>query len=300
MTPQHGLEVNTNNLREYEPYYDDGKTLQVDKIWWETVPEVAKQRILERISINLTSVPVPHEHSVSKTERERIAYTEHIDAFDYNHWCSARSDPYILYKIPERIKKLLVACNMSGNKPHPDIEEDWLPELPYTPCFARLGATSGKNDFPVRPLYTKQDLLTYLSQGNNTLVKRELSVDKDTYLVLMPWKEIPRRYEFRVFFRNNKVVSASQQFTTTLFNYTQEELQDLSECFQTLSFPVHYYEWTADTYWDPDTKTMRLIECNPFGAYTGCGASLFNWHNDRDIFSGKESPEFRYLSVINF
>jgi hypothetical protein len=301
----HNLLVNTNNLREYEPYFDDGKKVVIDPEWWKTIPERAKEQILAKLEPVFEPVKVPHEFTKSKTMNELLIYNAYIDAFDYPHWCSCLDRKIKLIKIPMYIKKYLVSCNLSGNKPHPDIDE-WLesvvPELPFKPCFARLGGTSGKNEKRPFPLFTRRDLLTYLTQGNYILVRREFTVeDKDTYIVLMPWVEFDFRHEFRVFFRDDKVIGASQQFTTRLFNYTQQELEELSKAFQNLSFPkVPYYEWTADVYWDPVFKKMNLIECNPFGAHSGAGASLFEWDRDRDIFDGKSEPEFRYLSVINF
>lgn len=303
----HGLEVNTNNLRAYEPYYDDGKDIIIDPTWWKTVPNEAKNNILYEMNPVFKEVKVPHDDpGLTKKPREKFIYNAYVDAFDYNHWYSAKDGECQLLKIPAYIKRLMAACNITGRKPHPDIVE-WIEDVypdgpPFKPCFARLGGTSGKNEKRPEPLETNEDLLRYLTQGNYILVRRELSVeDKDTYLILMPWIDIERKFEFRVFFRNNKVIGASQQFTGTLFNYTQEELEKLTKCFRKLSFPeVPYYEWTADVYWDPVKKKMNLIECNPYGAHSGAGASLFEWNRDREIFEGKSPPEFRYLSVINF
>ena len=137
-----------------------------------------------------------------------------------------------------------------------------------------------------------------LCGGNMVLVRREFAIpDKETYLVIQEWKDIVRRDEFRIFWRDGQITGASQQYTGLLFNYNEEELDTLQAALNCLQFPsIPYKEYTADVYWDGET--FQLIECNPFGAHSSSGAALFHWDKDYDVLYGTAPPEFRYLSII--
>jgi hypothetical protein len=37
---------------------------------------------------------------------------------------------------------------------------------------------------------------------------------------------------------------------------------------------------------------VQLVEINPFGALSGCGACLFNWVMDRKVLYGLEKAQF--------
>jgi hypothetical protein len=47
-----------------------------------------------------------------------------------------------------------------------------------------------------------------------------------------------------------------------------------------------YKEATLDIYYNNDRERIYLIECNPFGAWSAAGSSLFKWKTDYDILYG--------------
>lgn len=285
---------NNNNVREYEPYVDRDGKLIVDSEWWERVPVEIKSG-LEPDKIE--ELVFPHPVKEPKTELCGLVYLKYIDAFDFHKWCECLDRPYRLYVIPSNIKELIVSANITGHI-NDEIKE-WLPELPFKECFVRLSSTSGKNEKSVSKITTKKELLEYLCGGNSILLQREFCVkDKETFLIIQEWKNIEKRNEFRVFWKNGKITGASQQYWNTIFHYSQEELDLFEKAFNELSYPkVPYKDWIADVYWDG--QKFELIECNPFGASTGAGSSLFNWIDDYDILYGEKQAEFRYLSIIN-
>lgn len=306
--PEHKLDINNNNLREYEPYVETDHGITIDIAWWMTLTEYTKQLIHRRLTkigipILFSNVSIPHaDPDPQRTKYCMAVYTAYIEAFDFNVWADDVKADASCIKIPEYVKKQLAVCGSTGVKPNADIV-NWVtevyPQEVKQAYFARLSSTSGKNEKTPFPIENVQDLLRYLCQPNSILLKREYEVtDKDTYLILQPWKEIDKRYEFRAFFRNERVICASQQFCSYNFNYTQEELDTFQKALSEMTFPgIKYSEWVADVYWDGEQ--MCLIECNPYGAHCGAGSSLFNWHDDCDIFSGSLPGEFRYIHIVD-
>lgn len=51
-----------------------------------------------------------------------------------------------------------------------------------------------------------------------------------------------------------------------------------------------------DLLYDEDTRTVELVELNPFGVRSPCGSCLFQWIRDREVLydeNEKETVEFR-------
>jgi hypothetical protein len=55
---------------------------------------------------------------------------------------------------------------------------------------------------------------------------------------------------------------------------------------QDIECKIPYKEVTLDVYYDKETQNIFLIECNPFGAWSAAGSSLFEWKKDYDILYG--------------
>ena len=272
--------------------------------------DYAKQLIEKRLNavdahIIFTKVHVPHKWPGTRRSPVCYAiYTGYIDSFDYHIWAKDAKVNATCIKIPDSIKLELAECQQLDKKPSSAIV-DWIVKtwdentVLGQNYFARLSSTSGKNEKAPFPIKNATDLIHYLCRSNYILLNREYAVkEKDSYLILQPWKEIDKRFEFRAFFRDGRVICASQQFISRNFDYTQEELDIFQEALSELSFPnIKYIEWCADLYWDGEK--MQLIECNPYGAHSGAGAGLFNWEDDQDVFSGKKPGEFRYIHVLD-
>jgi len=288
---------NTVNIRSHEPYIFKEGVFHADETWWRTLNPIAKNNISDIVHTVVTErVSIPHDvtEEYRPNQLVKLAY---IESFDYQHW--GHINPCVkMVGIPVDMKKRLVSANVSGHV-HPDLHE-WIFSIPvpFEKCFVKLSGTSGKNEMKPLPILSSDDLENYLCGGNSILVQREFQVEtKDTFIVFVPWADIDPRNEFRVFCRNNKIICASQQFTSRNFQYAQQEISNFLEAFSAMCLQkIPYYEFTLDVYYSSAFHGMHLIEINPYGGHSGCGSSLFEWERDIAIFEGRFTPEFRYVS----
>ena len=331
-------DYNNGGLHEYDPYIiksDNGSIdVIIDKKWWESLSPFIQKLIRERLSdfeiddIGVPPIPpippIPPESNESDTscdpkgmEKLKILDQSYLDGFDYHIWYNNKmkngpQNVQMIYISPE-IKDILLYLHENYNDKS---IQSWLDKLttfknqindimvPDQKYFMRLSSTSGKNYQDVRPMCTTEDILSNLIK-NKIFVKREYGrKNKDTYLILIPWNDdMDERYEFRIFVKDGKLVAASQQWWSTLFNYTQEEIDIIDKAINNISFlkDIIYQDYIGDVYIDINEKVCKLVEINPYGAHCGAGSSLFNWITDYDILYNKvNDPQLRYLSVINY
>lgn len=123
----------------------------------------------------------------------------------------------------------------------------------------------------------------------------------DVYL--LPWVNIERVNEFRVFVCGNKITAISQQ---NLYQKLYSE-QNILKIPQNLHLIVDYFNkeivtkitWISSYSYDfaiVDNKPY-FIEMNCFGKEYAAGSALFHWLLDEDILYGKTGDdiiEFRY------
>jgi len=305
---------NTGNLRAYEPYYAQGDCLHVDTDFWlnDIIQSVTTKVLWPKLVLD-TQINVPHPVTATKTLEERTLYNAYADMFDAHLWAPKLGEKelgaYMLVNIPPHIKALILACNLSGRKPHESVVE-WIhttfTTLPHPECFIRLSGCSGKHDGGVPlPVTSWQDIMSYLCDGNYSLIKREFAyADKDTYIFLRRWETLLcAKFEFRIFVHHGQLVAASQQHPFKVFEYTDTERRRIvaalnafafSECFR----KVPYRSWVGDVWYNSTTERLQFIEANPYGAHSGSGSALFEWEADHALLTGKHVDKgviFRYL-----
>ena len=312
-------DYNNGGLHEYDPYIiksDNGSIdVIIDKKWWESLCPFIQKLIRERLSdFEIDDIEVPHESDEKGMNKLKILDQSYLDGYDYHIWYDSHmvngpKDVQMIYISPE-IKDILFEFYKNHNDKtlldklttfKNQIRDKMESGKEY---FMRLSSTSGKNWRDIIPMANMDDIINNLTK-NKIFLDREYSRrNKDTNLILIPWNDkMDKRYEFRIFVKNGQLVGASQQWWSTLFNYTQEELEVIEHALNYISFlkDVPYQDFVGDVYIDMDEKVCKLIELNPFGAHCGAGSALFNWITDYKILYGLiEDPQLRYLSVINY
>jgi hypothetical protein len=122
-------------------------------------------------------------------------------------------------------------------------------------------------------------------------------------IYLLPWVNIERVNEFRVFVCNNTITAISQQ---NLYYKLYDELS-ISKIPETLQTIVDYFNkeivtkinWISSYSYDFAIVNgyPYFIEMNCFGKEYAAGSALFHWLLDEDILYGKTGEnviEFRY------
>lgn len=300
-------DYNNHNEHEYDPYIirDDG-VLLIDKTWWDSLTHVMKSQIKNTVdNFELVeNIIVPHELCAANPILTAV-YRAYLEGFDYQHWYSS--------EIPNGPKNVTLIHLSSEEKKHlcdKNIEPLTAFKQKLQVCctgneyFVRLSGTSGKNEKPVRPFKSADDIIHHLTRVD-LFRTREYERNKETFLVLIPWNNaIDPRCEFRIFVVNNKLTAASPQRYWEHHQHSTEELEAFETALNNIEFigKVPYHTFVADVYVNIDTATCHLIELNPFGAHSGAGASFFNWIDDYNVLYGLENsnPQLRYLSAINY
>lgn len=285
------VNCNNNNLHEYSPYLLN----IIDQSWWHTLTDYCKELIIRKTNGNfvLNNVKTPHVFQFDNKDKFlKTIYQSYIDSFDYHLWYPYVSK-YINAKMIKMDKELLL------NKQYDQLLKN-INDILDGDYFVRMSSTSGKNEKYVRPFNKATDIIHHITNVK-LFMDQEFKRDKDSYLILIPWKEIDIRYEFRLFVVNGKLTAVSQQ-SIQLFQYSSEELKDIEYALNHINFIKDCCEFTntfiADVY--VQDKICYLIELNPFGAHCGAGSGLFNWITDYNVLHGIEPAEFRYLSIINY
>lgn len=302
-------EYNNNNEHEYDPYMMVDDKLLIDERWWQTLTPFTRSQIEAKVTKFelVSSIVIPHVLCASHPSLTAV-YLAYLDGFDYHCWYSPEipngPKDVTLIRIDEATKKSL--CEKKGDDTNvKQLLEHVGRELHGNDFFMRLSGTSGKNEKSVTPLKTVEQIVERLLRVDTFRSREYERLDKETYLVLMPWNDkIDPRCEFRIFVVNNRLTAASPQRFWELHQHTTEELEAFEKALENIAFIGHvpYHTFVADVYVDVATATCHLIELNPFGAHCGAGASFFNWIDDYDILYGltDEGPVLRYLSAINY
>jgi hypothetical protein len=314
--PINTLDYNTTNLHDYDPYILKDDNILIDEEWFSTLTPHIKNLIHTKLDGNykLGKVEIPHPVQIDNTQKMlKTVYQSYIDGFDYNIWYNDNipNGPkgIKLIYIPFQIKIILADIFKHNNQVRYNDNDDFISfkeeiqqHLQNPPYFVRLSSTSGKNEEEVEELYTVDEIIHRLTSIKQFLTQ-EYEREKDSYLILIPWNDhIDPRCEFRIFVVNNKLTGASIQAWHKSIQHSKEELKTFELALNNIPFlnTFPYTDFVADVYVNCDTQTCHLIEVNPFGAHSGAGSSLFNWEVDYKILHGKEVPELRYQSAINF
>lgn len=209
---------NNHNEHEYDPYVMKDDVLLIDKTWWDSLTSFMHSQIqstVEKFDI-VDKIDVPHELCLENKNLTAI-YRAYLEGFDYQCWYSPEipNGPknVVLIKLSEDEKKLLCDKNI-GKKLSllkQKIQDVLVSSGSGSEYFLRLSGTSGKNEKPIRPFKTADDIIEHLTRVD-LFRTREYERKKDTFVVLIPWNDtIDPRCEFRIFVVNNKLTAASPQ-----------------------------------------------------------------------------------------
>lgn len=312
---------NNKNIHEYSPYIVTDNENIIDKEWWNSLTSYCQQLIQNRTNNNfiLKDIDIPHDFQFDNKDKFLTTiYRCYIDSFDYNIWYPYLIDAnipntpsdVILIPINKECKRIFVEFYNNTNQ----YDSPYINELKQClfdnieenkEYFVRLSGTSGKNEKSVRPFSNVDDIISHISSVKLFVDQEYRREEKDTCLILIPWNTcIDARYEFRIFVVNGKLTGISQQYSDELYQYSGDELDSIIHAITNIPFlnNLCYKTFIGDVYVDINDKVCYLIELNPFGAHCGAGSALFNWIEDFDILHGATdiSPEFRYLSIINY
>jgi hypothetical protein len=153
---------------------------------------------------------------------------------------------------------------------------------------------------------TVNDLLDFLTRNVEFLnLYRTVNwyhFDNPICLVMLPWKEIVPRYEFRIFVSEGRLLACSQQKWYQVFNYSEKEMYNLVRAFEEvvevqLKGVLPFEHAVMDVYFDEKFSRAFLIECNPYGSYGSSGASLFHWIRDQEIIEPLDPQESKTIRI---
>lgn len=320
---------NTQNLHEYDPYvWDEAtNTLFVDCDWWNFVlTEFAKKTIQQRLAQldtkplldHKSAVAVPHPTAYSKAEL--CMYRTYLDSHDFQEWYKMlrnADENTRLIQISAEEKRVFARLAAAHLKDALEITKESLQSISSflekvdgvlkgseQEWFMRLSGTSGKNECPVEPVATVDQVVKRLVSNVLFLHQEFERFDKETWLILKPWNDkIEKRTEFRVFCCGGKITGVSQQHWQQLFCYSDEELAAVEKAITNAAFlnNAPYFNYVADVWVSFADAQCHLIEFNPFGAHCGAGSSLFEWISDFDKLYGNvkdNAVELRFTSLL--
>ncbi len=309
---------NNGNLHEYDPYMIINGINVIDEDWWRSLTAYNKAVIEEKLGGKyiLSKISIPHEIQEKDNDDKflSIVHQTYIDSFDYNLWYDPHS-PYMplnvsMIEVSPEIKPLFLKMqkmNIFIDSNDLQIFANNIDAIMKKgeKYFIRMSSTSGKNEKSIEPVSTVNEVMRRLSTIKLFSKKEYERIDKQSYLIILPWNDkIDPRYEFRIFVVNGKLTCASPQNWFECHQYSSDELEIFEEVLINMTFidKFMYQTYVADIYIDIETKRAHLIELNPFGAHCGAGSSLFNWITDYDLLHGinNDQPVLRYLSVINY
>lgn len=172
--------------------------------------------------------------------------------------------------------------------------------------FVRSDSASLKHGYYGKgPYFTMREIIISMATGR--VGHLCFSIDSDTTLYLLPWKDLDEQKELRVFVYNNKITCISQQY----IHGVNQWLNKCSESEITLIIKnvcIYFEKHIQENLLDIVDYVMDLaitdvgcyfIEINSFGACYAAGSALFHWLNDKELLYGqKEYIEFRYVHDI--
>jgi len=284
----------------------------VERTWLEAQVPVFQQWVhasFPGASLRLVEQPLSKPHAVDSFNKAHLhMFTLFFRTFDYHVWWTEGAVPETkLVKLEPRHKAALNKCMgrcVSGrpldSSQLEDLEEvrdllrgcfnDWE-TCDGREWFVRMSACSGKRDEPLRPLTSVRAMLDFLTSCRNFYAREFQQADKDSYIVVTPWlgSALQPRLELRLFIHERRLTAASQQHCYSVYRYSERDLtllkaalsgRDETHSLQRLIDSVCYSSFVADAFIDTTTGALRLIECNPYGEYSGSGGGLFSWVHD--------------------
>jgi hypothetical protein len=150
--------------------------------------------------------------------------------------------------------------------------------------FVRLGSRSPK-DNPVE-IKEPKDVLTAFGDSERILEDLNLALNNNyhPFIFVRKWVDIKRKYEFRCFVKNNKLVGISQYFYREKYYYLDNPVDRSYIQFQAknlldeINSKISLKDFVFDICYLPLKSYPLLIEINPFSSWTD--PCLFDWVKD--------------------
>jgi hypothetical protein len=176
-------------------------------------------------------------------------------------------------------------------------------------CFIRSENVSlkyGKHGLiPYKSIYDIFESMLTSPIGHSPIYEKNIELR----LFIIPWVEINKFQEFRVFVCNNKITAISQQslYDSNILLKDDDEKSNNIIIKKWCDIVISFFEKTIkhkikhmDNYsYDfaiIDKNIPYFIEMNPFGKEYSSGSSLFHWLIDEDKLYGKtDDIYFRYV-----
>lgn len=292
---------NTNNMKEYYPFVFQNNTWKVDNKWLSITHPTIQQLFLFYENLKLEDFKYPHEPPTKQEDIEcKKIYWKHTEIFNYDIWYR-ENHPFaqksILYRLNPSDHKLLIKIGTrrmltGGNLNESDKEDlenlvnDLNKLINNKPSFLKLATVSPKYEVEIKPILDSLDFLDAVTWDQRCVSSLEQYPSMS--IIIKEWMDMDPKWEFRVFVWDSKITGISQQFLYHTFEYEMDILEKFYNKLLSSDIvsSVPYKEATLDIYFDTEKEKIFLIECNPFGAWSPAGSSLFEWRNDYDVLHG--------------
>jgi hypothetical protein len=155
---------------------------------------------------------------------------------------------------------------------------------------------------PYSSLKTILPAVLWYNKGHGCLSQK----DRTKTLYFVPWRQMDKNKEFRVFVCRGKVTAISQQFLYDVNPWLAAKSEDeIREICRKIS-DAHAVDFRSKLEYLGDRYVMDVvllgdeeepyfIEPNPFGAEYSSGSALFHWIADADALEGRGEFEFRFV-----
>lgn len=285
----------------------DKKNIYIDNKWLnrQNIELNTKiNNIIQKYNLNIID-DVCDNPIYDMNEIEYELYDLYLYNFNYSVWYFTELNPEItmINLDPKLIHELSIKCCfefVDFDIIYPTLTDistqiDNILKKYNRPVFVRLDQMSTKRDSEPKPITNSKQLLSTIVESRS-LYKNVYKRNLDVKLIIMPWINIDKRREFRIFIYDKKIVAISQQFIYNKFYYTTEEIKIYYNSIINSNFNMKlpYNDVVCDVYVD-ELNVCHLIECNPFGSFSASGSSLFCWIKDNEILYGNNNNvEFRF------
>jgi hypothetical protein len=257
---------NDSNIKKYRPYIEIDNNIVVDYFWWDCMESMQCKYLKNKFEIIIDD-KFNRKHNGTETTLTEKFYEAYNSTFDIT---KPINNDMVVKQLTDYQKKTLIEYSNSYQLTNKRVSLDYESEdllnsiIKDTPLynnkhwFVRLGCSTHKHDHEIFPIYNHFTLLKTLTCSR--IYYNEYNKKNPVYIVFKPWRDINKRNEFRAFFVNNKLIAMTQQYWYDIYNYTDSELDIISNLYIK---PSLFKSCCVDLYIDFDTKKWDIIEYNP-------------------------------------
>lgn len=325
-------DYNTNNHHSFAPYcvirdplnQKLPKLMILDRFWSTYLSPESRCIIIDDSSIELMIVDsfrAINEPKVQSLDDDVFAMVYRLYGDQYHF---DRYYPKLRHLLPQHIQIVqlsrewrnhlidLSKMDQIDRMNHLDssfssIINDSLQKIGSNDIFMKLSTTSAKNDVPIQP-YSSLNQIVYALTNNRELLRQLGRSNDHLSLILMPFNHsISSKNEFRVYVDQGKIRAICPQQWSSVQFFSDEDVVQIIEKIERLVNDVvaanpTMHSGVFDVY---ITDQAHLIEINTWGCFGPAGSSLFHWIKDRldDFGSSTINDEwitkFRNVDLYN-